>query len=172
MASDYLNKTLWFIGLVLLQVLLLDKMTLMGFATPLAYVYLLLIWSKGGSRIALLVMGFVLGLTIDVFENMPGVNASACVLLAMLHPLLLNLFAPRDMQEEAAIKPSVKTMGWAGFMKFAVFGVLIHHTVVMVLVFFSMSDLVGLLARIFGCSLMTLFFVIVFELLKSSKETR
>ena len=172
MVSDYINKTLWFIALVLLQVLLLDKMTLMGFATPLAYVYLLLIWNKGGSRIALLVMGFVLGLTIDMFENMPGVNASACVLLAMLHPILIKLFAPRDIQEEATIEPSVKTMGWAAFMKYAVFGVFIHHTVVLVLVFFSMSDLIGLLARIFGCSLMTLFFVIIFEMIRANKETR
>ena len=170
MIIDVINKTIWFVVLVLLQALVFDKMTLLGVATPLAYIYLLLIWNKSGSRIGLLIMGFVLGLVIDTFENMPGVNASACVLLAFLQPIYLKLFTPRDLLDEPALNPSVKTLGWGGFFKYAFLCVLTHHIVVMNLLFFSFSDLTGLLLRIMGCTLMTLFVVIIFELIRNTSK--
>lgn len=165
--NDIINKALWLVGLVFLQVLLLDKMTLFGVATPLAYIYVLLIWNKGWSRSYLLVVSFILGLVIDMFENMPGVNASACVLLGMLQPVYLNLFIPRELQDEHAIEPSAKTLGWGGFLKFTLFCVVTHHVMVLLLVFFSFGDLAGMVVRIAGCVLMTMAFVIVFELLRN-----
>lgn len=167
---DVINKTLLFVALVLLQVLVFDKITLLGVATPLAYVYLLLIWNKSVSRIGILFVGFFLGLVIDTFENMHGVNAAACVLLAMLQPLYLNLFIPREQQDEPALNPSVRTLGWFGFLKYALFCVLTHHVVVMGLLFFSLSDLTGLAVRIVGCTLMTMLMVFIFELFRNSRR--
>ena len=171
MMLDVINKTLWFVALVLLQVLVFDKITLLGVATPLAYVYLLLIWRKTVSRKSLLFVGFFLGLVIDTFENMHGVNAAACVLLAMLQPFYLKLFTPRELQDEPSLNPSVRTLGWFGFLKYALFCVLTHHVMVLGLLFFSLSDLTGLVVRIVGCVLMTLFMVIVFELFRNSKKS-
>ena len=84
------NKIMWFVGLVLLQVLLFDKMTLASIATPLPYIYLLITWNRDGTRWVLLLVGFILGFIIDSFTNLPGINAAACVLLAMLQPLYLD----------------------------------------------------------------------------------
>ncbi|MBO7417500.1 MAG: rod shape-determining protein MreD [Bacteroidaceae bacterium] len=163
---DVINKILWFIGLILLQVLLLDKITVAGVATPMAYIYLLMLWNRNGTRWILLLVGFVLGIIIDCFENMAGVNASACVLLAMLQPIYLNLFIPRELQDEPSVEPSLKTLGWVGFMKYALFCVFTHHLVVLALEYFALTDMVGMLTRIVGCMALTILVVLIFELIR------
>lgn len=42
MIISYLNKIGWFIGLVLLQALILNNVHIMGVATPFLYVYFIL----------------------------------------------------------------------------------------------------------------------------------
>ena len=171
MTYDFINKTLWFVGLVLLQVLVLNKITMGGMATPLPYIYLLITWNRDGVRWALLLVGFILGLVIDSFTNLPGVNAAACVLLAMMQPIYLNLFIPRDQQDERSLLPSVSTLRWEGFLKFALFCVLTHHSTLLVLEFFSVADIWGLVLRVFGCTLLTMFVILVFELLRKEGRT-
>lgn len=166
MINDIINKILWFIGLILLQVLLLDKIILAGVATPMAYIYLLMLWNRNGIRWILLLTGFVLGIVIDSFENMPGVNASACVMLAMLQPFFLKLFIPREQQDEPSLVPSLKTLGWVGYLKYALFCVLTHHLMVLALEYFSLADVTGLVTRVVGCSALTLLIVMMFEMVK------
>ena len=98
MMYDVVNKTFWLVGLILLQALLFDKIIVAGIATPLPYIYVLITWNRDGTRWILLLIGFILGLIIDSFTNLPGINAAACVLLAMLQPVYLNLFIPRELQ--------------------------------------------------------------------------
>lgn len=171
MTYDVINKTLWFVGLVLLQVLVLNKITMGGMATPLPYIYLLVTWNRDGVRWVLLLVGFILGLVIDTFTNLPGINAAACVLLAMMQPIYLNLFIPREQQDEHSLLPSVSTLRWEGFLKFALFCVLTHHFTLLVLEFFSVADIWGLLLRVLGCTLLTMFVILVFELLRKEGRT-
>ncbi len=165
MIYDIVNQTIWLVGLVLLQVLLFDKITLAGIATPLPYIYLLITWNRDGTRWVLLLVGFILGLIIDSFATLPGINAAACVLLAMLQPVYLNIFIPRELQDERSLVPSISTLRWDGFLKFALFCILTHHFTVVILEFFSINDIGGLLLRVIGCTLLTLVFIAIFELL-------
>ena len=43
MIINYLHKIGWFVGLVLLQVLILNNVHIAGYATPFLYIYLILI---------------------------------------------------------------------------------------------------------------------------------
>ena len=90
-----LNRIAWFIGLTLIQVLLLNNICLFGYATPFIYVYFLLVIDKDVDQSVLMLMAFLLGLIVDIFSNTPGVNAGASVLLAFMRPGLLQLFSPR-----------------------------------------------------------------------------
>ena len=168
-AIDIFNKILWFIGLLLLQVLLFDKITLSGVATPMAYIYVLMLWNRDSTRWVLLLTGFVLGIIIDTFENMAGVNASACVLLAMLQPVYLNFFIPRELQDEPSLEPSLKTLGWDGYLKYAMFCVFTHHLIVLALEYFALTDVIGLMTRLLGCTALTLLVIIMFEMTKNRK---
>ena len=72
----------WFVGLVLLQTLVLNQMHIGGYATPFFYIYLILKMHTRMGRNALMLWGFLLGLTVDVFSDTLGMNAAAATCLA------------------------------------------------------------------------------------------
>ena len=115
MIITFIHRIGWFIGLVLLQVLILNNVHIAGYATPFLYIYFILKFSSGTSRNELMLWAFFFGLTIDIFADTPGMNAAATVFLAFLRPSLLRLFTPRDTLD--SIIPSFKTMGIAPFLK-------------------------------------------------------
>lgn len=114
MIITYIHRIGWFIGLVLLQVLILNSVHIAGYATPFLYIYFILKFSSGTSRNELMLWAFFFGLTIDIFSDTPGMNAAATVLLAFLRPSLLRLFMPRDNPD--SLIPSFKTMGISPFL--------------------------------------------------------
>ena len=135
MLINYLHKIGWFIGLVLLQVLILNNVHIAGYATPFLYIYLILKFESDTPRNALMLWAFFLGLAVDVFSDTPGMNAAATVLLAFLRPTFLRLFVPRDTLD--TLVPAIRTMGILPFLKYLVVSVLIHHGLLLTLEFFS-----------------------------------
>ena len=118
MLINYLHKIGWFIGLVLLQVLILNNVHIAGYATPFLYIYLILKFESDTPRNALMLWAFFLGLAVDVFSDTPGMNAAATVLLAFLRPTFLRLFVPRDTLD--TLVPAIRTMGILPFLKYLV----------------------------------------------------
>ena len=118
MVLNYLHKIGWFIGLVLLQVLILNNVHIAGYATPFLYIYLILKFESETPRNTLMLWAFFLGLTVDIFSDTPGMNAAATVALAFLRPTFLRLFVPRDAFEN--IVPSIKSMGIVPFLKYEI----------------------------------------------------
>ena len=84
MIINYLHKIGWFVGLVLLQVLILNNVHIVGYATPFLYIYLILKFESDVPRNALMLWAFFLGLAVDILSDTPGMNAAATVLLAFL----------------------------------------------------------------------------------------
>lgn len=105
----YLQRIEWFIGLVLLQVLVLNRMHMNGYATPFFFIYFILKYNSGVSRNTLMVWSFLLGLTVDIFSNTPGMNAAAATLLAFMREPILRLVTLRDSAED--FEPGIKSMG-------------------------------------------------------------
>ena len=83
MIINYIHRVGWFVGLILLQVLILNNVHIAGVATPFLYVYFILKFNSGTSRNELMVWGFCMGLAIDIFSNTPGMNAAATVLMLL-----------------------------------------------------------------------------------------
>lgn len=65
----YLQRIEWFIGLVLLQVLVLNHMHINGYATPFFFIYFILKYNSGVSRNVLMIWAFLLGLTVDIRQH-------------------------------------------------------------------------------------------------------
>jgi rod shape-determining protein MreD len=158
---NYLHKIGWFIGLVLLQVLILNNVHIAGYATPFLYIYLILKFESDTPRNALMLWAFFLGLTVDVFSDTPGMNAAATVLLAFLRPTFLRLFVPRDTLD--SIVPAIRTMGVSPFLKYLVVSVVVHHGVLLTIEYFSFAHLGMLLLRIVASSLLTVCCIMAVE---------
>lgn len=162
--SDYLHRILWFAGLVLLQVLILNNVHIGGYATPFLYTYFILKFPSGTSRNGLMLWAFFIGLTIDIFSNTPGMNAAAIVLLAFLRPTLLKLFVPRDIMD--SIIPTFKSMGAASYIKYVFAGVFVQSSVLLFIEFFSFTSIWLLLIRVVSCTLLTVVCILAIEGIK------
>ena len=154
MVLNYLHKIGWFIGLVLLQVLILNNVHIAGYATPFLYIYLILKFESDTPRNALMLWAFFLGLAVDVFSDTPGMNAAATVLLAFL-------CVPRDTLD--TLVPAIRTMGILPFLKYLVVSVLIHHGLLLTLEFFSIAHIGTLLLRIAASTLLTVTCIMAVE---------
>jgi hypothetical protein len=52
-----------------------------------------------------LITAFLLGITVDMFVDTPGVHTSASVFMAFVRPFVLRILAPRDGYETAYGEP-------------------------------------------------------------------
>lgn len=162
-----LTRMAWFIGLVLVQVLLLNHICLFGLATPFLYIYLILVMDKDVKPIPLMLLAFTLGLVVDIFSNTPGVNAGASVLLAFLRMLLLRLFAPREEFEN--FEPSIRTLGIWPFIRYAFVGLLLHHAALFMLEAFSFAHMGYLSLRILCSVVLTMLLIVPIEFIRHKR---
>jgi rod shape-determining protein MreD len=158
---NYLHKIGWFVGLVLLQVLILNNVHIAGYATPFLYIYLILKFESDVPRNVLMLWAFFLGLSVDIFSDTPGMNASATVLLAFLRPVFLRLFVPRDTLD--SLIPSIRTMGVFPFLKYLIVSAFVHHAMLLAIEFFSFAHIGTLLLRMVASTLLTVTCIMAVE---------
>lgn len=161
MNVDTLKKTLWLLVLVLVQVLILNHVHLFGIATPLFYVYFIILFQRNYPRWALLLWGFVMGLLIDIFSNTPGVNSASLTLMALIQPYLLHPFIPRDSAED--MQPGIRTLGTASFCYYSFLMVFIFCVVFFTLDMFSFFNILFWLECVGGSTALTYLLILVIE---------
>lgn len=169
MFNVILPRVLWIIGLVLAHTLVFNHIHLMGYATPMPYVYALIILPHGTARWIYVVLGFCIGIVIDILSNTVGAAAAALTLVGLVTPLLLRTFTPDDKLEKE-FTPSIKTMQWGGFLKLAVVVTLIHTLVFFLLETFSLFDALEILIKVGGSTALTVIFMMTFEKLRNTSR--
>ena len=110
---------------------------------------------------ATLVWCFLMGLSIDAFSNTPGLATSSMTLMGLLQPYLLELYVPRDAEED--MKAAASTLGFGKFVAMASIMVVIYCVVFFTLEAFSFFNWLHWLKSIGGSVLLTLVFVITLE---------
>ena len=169
----YLKNFFRFCIIVLLQVLILKRITLLwwlepyGFPpfTPNIYPLFILLLPFEIPVWALLVLGFVTGISIDTFMNTAGIHACATVLLAYLRTNVLNALMPRNLTEYTGQQPNIKSMGWMPFLVYCAFLILIHHLVVYSIEMWSFASFGRLLLQVFASTITSILCIIVYILL-------
>ncbi|KGI60280.1 rod shape-determining protein MreD [Prevotella sp. DNF00663] len=153
-----------FVLLLLAQVLVLNHVHLFGFATPLPYVYMVLLFRRGYPKWAILLLCFLMGLGIDVFSDTPGVTMASMTFLGLLQPYLLSMFIQRDVDDTLA--PSFSTLGTAKFVYYTIISVTIYCFVFFTLEAFNFFNWQLWLATIGGSIVLTVILVLVLENLR------
>ena len=167
MLGLFFQQLKWFVLLTLLQVLVFNHIHIAGYATPLPYVYFLLLLPSDTPRAALLLWGFAMGLVIDTFTNTPGAAAAAMTLVAMLRPVLILFFGPHD-KDENAFTPSAALFRWGAFTGYVFCAVLIHEIVFFTLEAFTFFNWKELLINIGSSTALTTLIVIAIESIRNS----
>lgn len=166
-AISIFKEILLFIVLALLQVVLFNRISVFGVATPILYIYFLIKLPFGRNKFYVIISAFLLGLVIDIFLNTPGMNAAATTIIATFRHFILNLFYPKDEYEDFV--PGIHVAGWA-FVKYAVLMTVLHQTLLFFIESFTLFNLMGTLTRIGASSLLTIVLIITLDSLSFRKE--
>lgn len=131
MNRETIIKFITFFGYILLQVMLFNKMVLLGKGFAFVYVGFLLTFQFELGIIAAMLIGFATGISVDVFSNTLGIHASASVLLMYLRPILFNLFTPHGGYPAGA-KPTPSVMGFSWFATYSLILIFLHHSMLFI----------------------------------------
>ena len=115
-----------FTAVLLVQVLIVDRIVLFGFANPMVYCYFILLYPLSGNRPWLILSSFSLGLCVDMFNDTGGAHAAAAVFLAWIRPVLLNFAFGVSYQYNTTKVPNAPIGQQIIFVSSAV---LIHHLI-------------------------------------------
>ncbi|GBU07001.1 rod shape-determining protein MreD [Bacteroidales bacterium] len=157
MTNQWWRQVLLFIILVFLQVYIFNKIHILGFITPLLYIYFIIKLPTDMNRNVVLLLSFLLGFSIDFFNYSLGVHMLASTVAGFVRYYGLQLFSPRDLVNFCV--PSINIFGTGLFLRYASFVVLLHQVVLFSVESFSLLDPLILFCRIAGSSVFTLLLI-------------
>lgn len=166
--SIYLRNFIRFVLLVLIQVLLLNKLSLNWWAPPYtAFVYplFLLLLPVSTPTSYTLVFAFLIGIVIDAFMNTGGVHAFTCVLMALPRRRILSFFLPEKIEEYGNVTPGPKVMRWSSFLAYAAILMFLHNFIYILLETWSFKSILYSLTKTGVCFLTSMLFIIIYLLL-------
>lgn len=160
----WLENSIRFVVLLLLQVLLVNNMQFLGICSPCVYILFLLSLPISLPRWAELLIGFAVGLIMDIFCNTLGIHTAACVLLSYIRPLLIGGIV--QDKERLIGTPSGQLFGRLTYLKYTAILVFIHHAALFSLLAFSWHNWWLTLLQIIVSSLVSIGIFIGWDFLK------
>ncbi len=146
------------------QVLLVGQLSLFGLGWCLLYLGFILFLPLRTPVALLLLLGFGMGLAMDISYDTGGLHAAAAVLLAYLRPWVLRLLTPRDGYD-AQDTVNVHQMGWQWFLVYLLLLVSLHHLAYFFLELGSFQHPLRTLARVGVSILFTSTALLIVQLL-------
>jgi hypothetical protein len=113
---------------VLVQVLLLKNIVLFNVAFCFLYVAFIILLPVEISAVMMMLIGFAIGFTIDIFYSSMGLHAFASVITAFLRNYWLKLITPQGGYDVGAV-PTLSQYGASWFLVYFIPLVFIHLTV-------------------------------------------
>ena len=120
---------------LLVQVFLLDNLTISIYFAPMIYLAFVLLLPLDTPPVGVLAAGFATGWLMDCAMGTDGLNVIATLPVALLRPWLIGLFYTREDPREGGI-PSTARFGTGKFFRYLVLCVVLHH-----LIFFAFEEL-------------------------------
>ncbi|MBR4468290.1 MAG: rod shape-determining protein MreD [Bacteroidales bacterium] len=146
-----MNKTVLqiirFVVLVLFQVLVINHIRLGGYVHPHIYLIFIMLLPFNTPKWQLLVLGFILGLSIDLFTGTPGLHAGATTLMAFCRPSIIKLVSG-NLKFENIQEPSLGQIDGMWMFRYVLCMVFVHHFALFFLESFSFHLIGQVLLRI------------------------
>ncbi|MFN7117833.1 MAG: hypothetical protein ACK4TA_13615 [Saprospiraceae bacterium] len=162
-----------FVGMLLVQVLVLKRVTLGWEAFPyvqiLLYPLFILLLPLRVPRPLVILTSFAMGILVDMFYNSWGIHASASVFTAFIRPFILNRLEPRGGYT-AAHAPNKERMGWAWFLRYAAFLLAFHLFFYFSVESFTFVYIIRILLNTFFSFIVTFIFILIYMQVFNPKE--
>jgi rod shape-determining protein MreD len=168
MNNTALNNILRFIGLLLLQVLVLNHVNLFGFINPLLYIIFVLLYPIKKNKTALLLLSFILGLCIDFFSDSGGIHAAATLLIAYIRlPILTVILGKSDFDY---LLFNIRSIAFLKAFTFIATLTFIHHFILFSLEYFTLNAVSDIIFNTFFTGIFTLILCILGIILFTKKK--
>lgn len=168
MNSTLLINIARFIILILAQVAFFDKINFLGYINPYPYILFIILYPVNANKNGLLLASFLLGLTMDMFNNSGGVHAASCVTLAYLRPSFFR-FAFGLSYEYQTVKINERLTPER--FSFILISILTHHIVFFLLEIFRFSFFWNILFRTVMSTIFTLLLcILIIYMFKPAKN--
>ncbi|MEC9195540.1 MAG: rod shape-determining protein MreD [Bacteroidota bacterium] len=157
MNRDNILHIFQFFLLLFLQSFLLNNINLLGFINPNLYLLFIIIYRLDGNPTLLIIIGFVMGLLLDLLTQGSGGHTIATLTIAFLRLSIIKFsFGVNYDVPMGMIKGSLLRQRLLYFMLMVV----IHHLVLYSIVYFSLDNTITILKNTLFTSFFT--FIMVF----------
>jgi hypothetical protein len=168
MQNETITNIWRFIALVFLQVFLLNNINLVGYINPYIYILFILLFPLDGNKGLLILLSFLLGLSVDIFEDSGGVQAAACVFIAYIRPWVLKYSFGVSYEYNSVKLHKAAPMERFTYLASMVF---LHHFVMFILEIFSFNHISLLLKSTLFSGIFTLLLIYGTLILFTKKTT-
>lgn len=158
---------LQFILLLFVQAFLLSNINFFGFINPNLYLLLFLMYRFDGDRTALIILGFLMGLLLDLLTQGSGGHTIASLTITYLRPYIIRFsFGVNYDVPMGMIRGSLVNQRVAYFLQM----ILIHHLLLFVVIYFSFDNILTIIKNTFLSAFFT--FILVYISLGLFKERK
>lgn len=168
MNRENLNITFVFIGLVLLQVVILNNINFLGYINPFFYIVFIFYYPVKKIDGAFILLSFFLGLSIDFFSNSGGINAAATLFIAYIRiPVIKSVMGKIELEFSNFSFRKLqfnKTISIIAILTF------IHHFIVFGLEYFKLNSFNLIVTKTFLTSIFTIILILISFILFSKKN--
>ena len=165
MNRDNIISIFQFLLLLLLQAFLLNNINFFGFINPNLYLLFILVYRLDGNPTLLIILGFVMGLFLDLLTQGSGGHTIATLTIAFIRPFIIrfsfgvNYDVPMGMIKGSLLNQRLLYLSLM---------VVIHHLVLYSVVYFSFENIITILKNTLFTSFFT--FILVYISLGLFKE--
>ena len=168
MNRDNLISIFRFFLLLFLQSFLLNKINFFGFINPNLYLLFIIVYRLDGNATLLIILGFALGLLLDLLTLGSGGHTIASLSIAFLRPFIIrfsfgvNYDVPMGMIEGSLLTQRLL------YLSLMIF---IHHLLLFNVIYFSFDNILTILKSTVFSSLFTFILVYIsFGLFKEKND--
>lgn len=167
MNSDNIISIFQFIFLLFLQAFLLNNINLFGFINPNLYLLFIVFFPLNSNSTLLIVLGFLLGLLLDLLTQGSGGHTIASLTIAFLRPYIVkfsfgvNYEIPQGMIQGSL--PSQRLL----YLTLVIF---VHHLVLFSVIYFSFDNIITIIKNTLFTSFFT--FILIYISLGLFKEKK
>ncbi len=165
---ELVKNIIRFIFLLLLQVVVLNNVDISIFLHPMIIVLFLILLPFNTPKWILLISTFLMGITLDLFMNTPGIISFTFVFLAYLRPVFLRILQTREGYVIGSV-PGVRDLGWNWFFQYSTIMTFVFHFTYFMILGISQENFLIIVWKTIVSTLFTLLIIYLLQLFSIKK---
>jgi hypothetical protein len=135
-----------FIGLMLLQIFILDGVHIRGFGKPMVYMLFIILAPISLPPALVMILAFISGLSLDLLSNSGGLHAASLTMMAFARKYVLQFFRPISGNDKTAL-PDIEDQGFQWFAVYSFLMIVVHQFSYYFIERFSFSNFMFTMVR-------------------------